>query len=708
MKKRLIYLLVAIVYIVSCLTLVAFADNNININKDNNNNINNNYTVTGTTAPVYIQTAGYTPSVTAGSWTTLSVSLQSLEGEASSFMAVATTDSSLTVGEVSWFGTSNAPTFSFGVYTPQDISAGKYTVNLTVYMFDSSEKYIGSSDYTTSVNVVGGYEVTPELEFGSFSTDIDTIEPGDSFKLMFVLKNTGTADLTNVKVTLPGLNGSKFVIDGGFSYKTVDVIRSGDIAVVVFDLIACDGISSVRETVSAMAEYTYDSKAYTAESDIVLSCLPKNNSYADEDMALTVTGYKASSNRIKSGRVFTLSVTVNNSSDKDIDKARLNIMGLDGSKFAVNSGLTYKDFSIGAGESKTLSFELIGCDGISSTKEVLSVMLSYGDYSDTLYCTLTCKPETTAAETEVFAPNIIIKDYSFGGDAVIAGTQFPLTVQFENASSDAVIENLKITVNGGSSSIDGSIAYSASNSANSFFIEKLDTKATDSITLEMLAKSDAKPNSYPIEITFSYEYTVNGKRYQASTVRETLNIPLQQEDRLTVNEPSYPNWTVGLNEAAYISTSLVNMGKSGVYNVTVTIEGEGFTMDEPSYYIGNIESGSMEYYDSEIYPTQEGTINCTLVVTYEDANGNAKEKRIDYSIEATDYYSDYAYDEPIMGDDFYYEEPIDSGSGSLPTWVWYAIGGGAVLIVAVVIIVIAVTKKKKKAAYAAEYDDEDI
>lgn len=701
MKKRLIYLLVAIVYIVSCLTLVAFADDNT-INKDNTN-INNSLVKT---SPVYIQTNTYTPSVLAGSWTTLSVSLQCLEGEAASFMAVATADSSLSVGEVSQSGTTAAPTFTFGVYVPQNLSEGKYTVNLTVYMFDENKNYIGSSDYAASVNVSGGYEVTPALEFGSYNTDVDTIRPGDSFKLMFVLRNTGTADLTNVKVTLPGLNSSKFVIDGGFTYKTVDIKR-GDYAVVAFDLIACDGISSVRETVSASAEYTYDSKVYTVDSDVVLVCQPKENSYGDEDMCLTVTGYKASSDRIKSGRVFTLSITVNNSSDNDIDKARLNIMGLDGSKFAVNSGLTYKDFSILAGESKTLSFELIGCDGISSTKEVLSVMLSYGDYSDTLYCTLTCKPETSVKETEVFAPNIIIKDYSFGGEAVIAGTQFPLTVEFENASSEAVIENLKITVNGGSSSIDGSIAYSASNSANSFFIEKLDSKSTDSVTLEMLAKSDAKPNSYPIEITFAYEYTVNGKRYQASTVRETLNIPLQQEDRLTVNEPSYPNWTVGLEESAYISTSLVNMGKSGVYNVTVTIEGEGFRMDEPSYYIGNIESGSMEYYDSEIYPTQEGTINCTLVVTYEDANGNSKEKRLEYSIEAIDYYSDYAYDEPIMGDDFYYEEPIDNGAGSLPIWVIIAAGAGVVVIVLVVVIVV-VKKNKKKAALKAEYDDEDI
>lgn len=698
MKRKLMYLLVAVIYIMSCLTLTAVADDGI---------IGGSIS---TEKPMYAQFNQVTPTVAAGGITYATVSLTSISGTAASFKATASATSNITVGEVTYTGTPTSPSFNFMVYVPQGTDTGKYDIALTVYMFGENDEYLGTSTYNVSVNVVGETIRTPGLEFGSYSTDVEVIKAGDSFKLMFILTNTGNTDLTNIKVTLPGLSSSKFVIDGGFTYKTVDIIKSGDFAAVVFDLIACDGISSLRETVNVAADYTYNSTDYSTESSVILSCEPSDDySSSDKDsMSLSITGYKASSNRIKSGRVFTLDITVKNSSDKDIDKARLNILGLDGSKFAVNSGLTYKDFSIGAGESKTLSFELVGCDGISSTKEVLSAALSYGSYTDTVYCTLSCKPETQSSSTEVFAPNIIIKDYSFGGDAVIAGSEFPLTVQFENASSDAVIENLKITVNGGSSSIDGSIAYSASNSANSFFIEKLDSKATDSITLEMLAKSDAKPNSYPIEITFAYEYTVNGKRYQASTVRETLNIPLQQEDRLTVNEPSYPNWTVGLNESAYISTSLVNMGKSGVYNVTVTIEGEGFRMDEPSYYIGNIESGSMEYYDSEIYPTQEGTINCTLVVTYEDANGNAKEKRIDYSIEAIDYYTDYADVEPIMGDDFYYEDPMPTESGILPTWAWYAIGGGAVAMVAVVVIVIVVKKKKKKAAYTAEYDDEDI
>lgn len=546
------------------------------------------------------------------------------------------------------------------------------------------------------------------VAFTNYSTDREYIMSGDHFKLTFILSNTTGAYLDNVKVTLPGLDSSKFLIDGGFTYKTAS-IANGGVAVVTFDLIACEGISAIRETVTVSAEYMLpDGSEGLISTDVILNCEPVSvETIPTTSLDLTVTDYKVSSDRIRPDRVFTLTIYVENSGDVDIEKARLNVLNLDGHKFAVNKGLTYQSFSIDAGETKKISFELIGCDGISSTREVLPVELSYGDFSDTIYCTLSCKPteQTTPSDEQVFAPNIIITGYDFGGEFVTAGSKFPLTITFENASSDATIENLKITINGASSSIDGSIAYSASNSANSFFFEKLDTKASDSVTLEMNAKSDATPNSYPIDISFSYEYTANGKRYQASTVRETINVPLQQEDRLVVNEPYYPNWVVYVGESCYVSTSLVNMGKSGVYNVTASIQGEGFSMTESSYYIGNIESGREEYYDTEIFPEMAGEISCELVITYEDANGNAKEKRLPFTVNAQEmYFEDIFYEEPIIDEPIYSEDPAPLNS-TISVWVWYAVGGGVALVV-LIIIIVAVKKKKAKAGF--DEDDEDI
>ena len=274
-----------------------------------------------------------------------------------------------------------------------------------------------------------------------------------------------------------------------------------------------------------------------------------------------------------------------------------------------------------------------------------------------------------------------------------------MNVVVKNASSEAVIENLKITINGASSSIDGSIAYSPANSANSFFFETLGMKATADISLDLLAKVDAVPNSYPVEIAFTYEYRAGGKHYQASPVTETITIPLQQEDRLTVNTPDYPNYAVGVGEMCYVSTSIVNKGKSGVYNVSAKIEGEGFDLSQGAYYIGNINSGSEEYYDAQLTPNIEGEIKGEIVITYEDSNGSEKEQRVPFSFTAVQYNYDEMYgdmgmmfpEDEMMGGEMMGEVPPEGGFPFVPVAI------GAAVVIAVVVIIIVVVKKKKRA-----------
>ncbi len=691
MKNKVLIVVITLIYALSCLTFTAFADELGGMDA-------NTFTVASITGNTLY----------AGSSSVLGVSLRSY-AQTNAARVTGTLSSDGSAVEVGGYYQTDSygvmPNFSFIISSPVSTQSGTYNLTLDIAIYDQTGAYVGSGSYDIPVKVINNIN-TAGLEFSSYETEYEVVAPGDDFDLVFTLTNNSGVDLEDVKVSLPGLSEYKFVIDGGFTTKTID-IANGESKPVVFELIACDGISSVRETISALAEYTIGGKDYSSSTNIILSCEVGGTKDESGLFDLTMTNYSVSSDRIRPDRVFTLTITLENSSDKDIDKARVEVMNLDGTKFAVNKGLTYADFSIGAGETKKVSFELIGCEGIYSTREVLPVQISYGNVSSTVYCTLSCKPEENAgSDTEVFAPNIIITGYDFGGEFVTAGSKFPLTISFENTSGEAVIENLKITINGASSSIDGGIAYSASNSANSFFFEKLDVKASSSVTLEMLAKADATPNSYPIDISFSYEYTAGGKRYQASTVRETINIPLQQEDRLVVNEPYYPNYVVYVGEPCYVSASLVNMGKSGVYNVTASIRGEGFDMQESSYYIGNIESGREEYYDTEIYPNMAGDITCELVVTYEDANGNQKEKVIEFVVSCQEMYfeEDLDYNEPIYEDPMMTEGPAQEGS--LPSWTWYAVGGGVGLIVLIVIIVIV--KKRKKAKLGVDEDDEDI
>lgn len=668
---------------------------------------------TPASTPSFILKQGSAYKIKAGSTTNINVQLSSVgKGRFSTVTAsLSSPDSNIKVEDIGEkTSSSSSPSFSFRITVPKTTPEGIYnlTLNTAVYSVDGAPGSSGS--YTIPVTVESDIK-TSGLTLDSYEVTKDPVSAGDNFKLKIKLKNKCGIDLENVEVTLDGLDSSKFVLDGGFSKQTVN-IKSGSTGVVTFPLVGCSGINSVRESIAVTASYRIDpTKAETAQSlgtSVIITCAPKAENQEMGKYDLKMTDYSVSSDSVTENTKFTLSLALKNTGKTDIKNARVTILGLDGSKFAVNSGLTYADFDIGAGKSKSFDFTLVGCSGISSIREVIPIQIDYGTVSSTVSATVSCVPTKSSnpdGDGQVFAPNIIIESYDFGGDFVTAGQKFPLSVIVKNTSSEASIENLKVTVNGGSSSTDGSIAYSPANSSNSFFFEKLGIKDTAEIKLDLLAKADAAPNSYPILIAFTYEYSVNGKRQQASGVTETITIPLQQEDRLTVNQLEAPNYAVNVGQMCSISTSLVNKGKSGVYNVTAKVEGEGFEVSTGSYYIGNVASGSEEYYDAQITPMMDGEIKGEVVITYEDANGAAKEQRLPFSFTAMSF----NYDDMII-DDGMFDPGMDpgvmpEGEGDM-TWLWFVIGGGVAAVAAVVIIIVVVKKKKRKKEL--EDEDEDI
>ena len=88
-----------------------------------------------------------------------------------------------------------------------------------------------------------------------------------------------------------------------------------------------------------------------------------------------------------------------------------------------------------------------------------------------------------------------------------------------------------------------------------------------------------------------------------------------------------------MGEETYGSVSFVNKGKGTIYNVSAELRGEGFTTTEGNQFVGNVASGTESSADFTISPTQAGSINAQLVITYE--NEQAEEKTITKDITFT-------------------------------------------------------------------------
>lgn len=120
--------------------------------------------------------------------------------------------------------------------------------------------------------------------------------------------------------------------------------------------------------------------------------------------------------------------------------------------------------------------------------------------------------------------------------------------------------------------------------------------------------------------------------------------------------------------------------------------------------MGNVASGTESSADFTISPTQAGSINAQLVITYE--NEQAEEKTITKDITFT--VEEMMFEDPGMmpGIDDMPTEPTQTG---MPLWAWAVI---VVLVAGVVVTVVVIVRKKikkrKENEKLMEEDDEDI
>lgn len=430
---------------------------------------------------------------------------------------------------------------------------------------------------------------------------------------------------------------------------------------------------------------------------------------------VTITDYSFDKTGVKKGDKFNLSVTVANTSGAEVKDAVLELTsGIEGAPISLDSGFSFRNINLKDGAKTTVTFPLIATDDPSLTRAIIGMQLSY-QFEDAepvskstnayLSCYVDPKKDKEKEEEEkkpVLQPNIIITGYDFGGDHVVGGKIFPLSISIKNASKISDIQNLKITIQGLGIGGNGA-AYSPANSSNTFFIESLGTQQSTDVTLDLLPKADAVPDSYPVEVTFEFEYKSAGEMTKSSPVSEQITIPLQQEDRFSITA-SHIDSEGYVGSECYLEMKLVNKGKSPVYNVTVDIEGTGFTKSEAATFIGNIQAGSEEYYDARITPEVSGDMTGNVVVTYEDANGNEKTAKCEFIISVMEM---MMWDEP-MYDDPYIDADVDvEPEGGMPVWGWIAIAAGAVVVI-IVVIVICVKSAKKRRLRRLEEEDEDI
>lgn len=296
--------------------------------------------------------------------------------------------------------------------------------------------------------------------------------------------------------------------------------------------------------------------------------------------------------------------------------------------------------------------------------------------------------ETIASPT----PIVILSKYNYGGSSVAAGSSTNLSFSFTNTSKTIKIENVMVTVTGGQDLM-------LNGSTNTFYFESVAASGSKTVTVPMKAAQLISASAQDVKIDVTYEYVDQNAR-KSGNATLSLSVPLYQPDRFEMSEPT-SSYTGYVGEETSLTIDYVNKGKSAINNVEATISGD---IDTPTAYqrVGTIDGGKNGTIAFAVTPQLEGENQVKIVITYEDSNGNTKERVFEATVEAMAYEpTDPGMDDPGM---------IDPEPASTFPWKYVIIAGVAALIVLLIVLRIRKKKAKQKAEQALwdKWDEEEL
>ena len=358
---------------------------------------------------------------------------------------------------------------------------------------------------------------------------------------------------------------------------------------------------------------------------------------------------------------------------------------------------------IRAGRDTAVTVTVKAPDKIESQMQTIDASLSFyydngtqltgGSASGSVNVLSTVTKDTKDEETIASpTPIVILSKYNYGGSSVAAGSSTNLSFSFTNTSKTIKIENVMVTVTGGQDLM-------LNGSTNTFYFESVAASGSKTVTVPMKAAQLISASAQDVKIDVTYEYVDQNAR-KSGNATLSLSVPLYQPDRFELSEPKTA-YTGYVGEETSLTIDYVNKGKSAISNVEATISGD---IDSPTPYqrVGTIDGGKNGTIAFAVTPQLEGENQVKIVITYEDSNGNTKERVFEATVEAMAYEpSDPGMDDPGM---------IDPEPANTFPWKYVIIAGVAALIVLLIVLRIRKKKAKQKAEQALwdKWDEEEI
>ncbi len=583
----------------------------------------------------------------------------------------------------------------FKVFVSPTAQEKVYEIQLDIEYKNLSQVKFRTTD-SIYIKIVND-QVEPTLGVVDFKLTDDVLTASRSDQAIVLnVGNTGTSDANDVRVALKGYSEDGIHLYKGMDVQAIDKIEAKMERVAYFYIQPSENAPTGEYQMEVEITYYDDiGDEYTRTSYIYIPVEgndTKSIEFGFDDLQMP--------EKVSAGDRFMVSGTLKNISGVEAEYVEVSIEYPDG--FIPESRPRKIFRNVGPEQTEPVSFELRAQEDMATDHYPIYLVAEYnaaGDSEEDTYREYA--GVSVDGRSGLGRPKILVDDYSFEGDAVMAGEVFDLHLKFFNTSSDDLVKNIKVSV----SSEEG--VFSPADSSSSFFIERIERQGYYEYVLPIETKRDAAVKTHNLKLVMEYE-DGEGNAYDAQEQpfkeEESLGISVSQPVRLETGDVAAP-FDAFVGSPSDVELEFYNMGRSDMYNMFVKLEGD-FTSQDGTYFVGNFESGSSDYFMASIIPEEEGEVTGNIVFTFEDALGNPSTVEKPFSFYASgmsDFDTSFEGDMD-QGGDFGGDMMLEDGESGSKAWGYAVLavavlGGGAWFII---------RRRKQKAALllAMEEDDE--
>lgn len=388
---------------------------------------------------------------------------------------------------------------------------------------------------------------------------------------------------------------------------------------------------------------------------------------------------------LKAGKSEVVKLFLRNDSDLPMNTVTLRLSGFTADGINLDDWPDTQSISlIKAGEMRPVEYKLSAGPKMESGTYALDLAMQYQDEQHHKYTQeqKVYLPVAGKGEQDDLIPRILLDNYYLGSDHVLAGETFPLTLVFRNTSTNKAVHNVKVSL---SSEAD---IFAPVSGSNSLYFPRIDPDQSLEQTLHLNARPNAEHKVYTLTAKLDYQDDDGNKLEE----QEMISLPVVKEVKLTTSEVEVPP-DAFMGNPIGISLELFNTGRGLIRNLMIRTEGD-FEVQNGTLFIGNLEAGKDDYYDSTLIAQKEGPLKGKVVLSYEDELGQPfqVEKNFTLTVQAMP-------PEPPPGPNM---PGAETGEGKVKPWMIIV---GSVILLMALGTVIWIRRRKRRRLEEVDLDE---